>query len=156
MATARMGRKDNAMTTQTNETKVTESQESKTVQKKAAPRKAAKAKKAKSTGEPVTLGMLAGRYLEHLERQDKSHGTLFSYGIEIRTACKELGADTLIASLTPEQVAAYFESPRVTLLKSGKPKAKPSIDKTRRVLRLALVWAVEQGWIEKAPLPEAK
>jgi hypothetical protein len=44
----------------------------------------------------------------------------------------------------------------VTLLKSGKPKAKPSVDKTRRVLRLALVWAVEQGWIEKAPLPEVK
>ena len=124
--------------------------------KKAAPRKAGKAKKAKATGEPVTLGMLAERYLHNLEAEDKSHGTLFSYGIEIRAACQELGADTLITSLTPEQVAAYFESPRVTLLKSGKPKAKPSVDKTRRVLRLALVWAAEQGWIESAPLPEAK
>ena len=101
----------------------------------------------------LTLGELADRYLEHLEAVGKSHGTLFSYGMEIRTACRELGAETLIAALTPERVAAYFESPRVTLLKSGRPKAKPSVDKTRRVLRLALVWAAECGWIERAPLP---
>ena len=38
-------------------------------------------------------------------------------------------------------------------LKTGKPKAKPSVDKARRVLRLALCYAVEAGWLEKAPLP---
>ena len=134
-------------------------EEAKPARKKAAPRKAGKVKKTKASGEPVTLvtlGTLAERYLHNLEAEDKSHGTLFSYSIELKTACKELGADTLITNLTPEQVTAYFESPRVTLLKSGKPKAKPSIDKTRRVLRLALVWAVEQGWLESAPLPETK
>ena len=73
--------------------------------------------------EYMKLGMLAERYLHNLEAEDKSHGTLFSYGIELKTACKELGADTLISSLRPEQVAAYFESPRVTLLKSGKPQS---------------------------------
>jgi len=31
-----------------------------------------------------------------------------------------------------------------------------SIDKTRRVLRLALVWASERGIISKAPIPEAE
>jgi hypothetical protein len=102
----------------------------------------------------ATLAELAERYLEHLEAEDRSHGTLFSYGIELRTACKELGGDTPLASLTPEQVAAYYDSPRVTRLKSGKPKAKPSVDKTRRVLRLALVWAAEQAWLATAPIPE--
>ena len=160
MATARKGQKGmDAMSANENgkvEVQIAEPRQTKPATKKAAPRKAGKVKKPTRSDEPVTLAMLAGQFLEHLERQDKSHGTLFSYGIELKTACKELGGDTLIASLTPEQVAAYFESPRVTLLKSGKPKAKPSIDKTRRVLRLALVWAVEQGWLESAPLPETK
>jgi len=41
----------------------------------------------------------------------------------------------------------------VTKLRSGKSKAKPSIDKTRRVLRLALCWAAERGIVSTAPIP---
>ena len=40
-------------------------------------------------------------------------------------------------------------------LAAGKAKAEPTVLKTRRVLRLALVWAQEQGWIAEAPIPEA-
>lgn len=120
-----------------------------------APKRKERGAKRKAAGAAMTLGELAERFLEHLKVQGKSHGTLFSYGMEIRVACKELGADTLIANLTPEQVQSFFESPKVTRLKTGRPKAKPSIDKTRRVLRLALHWAVEQRWLEKAPLPDS-
>jgi hypothetical protein len=38
--------------------------------------------------------------------------------------------------------------------KSGVEKAPPTFKKTRRVLRLALVWAQDAGLIETAPLPE--
>jgi hypothetical protein len=34
-------------------------------------------------------------------------------------------------------------------------KAKPTVDKTRRVLRLALGWAAENGLIATPPLPAA-
>ncbi len=50
-------------------------------------------------------------------------------------------------------MAIYFASDRVTKLRTGKPKAKPSVDKTRRVLRLALVWAAEKKLIKAAPIP---
>ena len=104
----------------------------------------------------LTLANLAEQYLRHLEEIGKSHGTLFSYGMEMRVACAELGEKTKLTALTPKKVGVFYESDRVTKLKSGKPKSQLSIDKTRRVLRLALVWAVEQGWIEKAPIPEAE
>jgi hypothetical protein len=74
--------------------------------------------------------------------------------MELKTAMNELGETTPLAELATERVQEYFDSPRVTKLRSGKPKAKPSIDKTQRVLRLALVWAEERGIVEKAPLPE--
>lgn len=117
--------------------------------------RAKKGRKAtQNEGATITLGQLAGRYLEHMKAQDKSPGTLFSYGMELRLACKELHEDAPIALLTIEDVRRFFTCDRVTRLKSGKSKAQPSIDKSRRVLRLALVYAVEQGWLASAPIPE--
>jgi hypothetical protein len=74
--------------------------------------------------------------------------------MELRTAAIELGEDTPIQDITPEKVHAFFTCKRVTKLRSGTNKSQLSIDKTRRVLRLALVWAEERGIVAKAPLPE--
>jgi len=121
---------------------------------KATKSKGKKARKPKAPAGDLTLAALSDRYLAHMTEAGKSPGTCFSYSQELRAAQAELGAETQVASLTPEQVQAFFDSARVTTLKSGQPKAPPSVAKTRRVLRLALVWAAEQGLIEKAPLPE--
>jgi hypothetical protein len=74
--------------------------------------------------------------------------------MELKTAMDELGETTPIADIMVERVQEYFDSARVTKLRSGKHKAKPSIDKTRRVLRLALCWAAERGIVAAAPIPE--
>ena len=116
-------------------------------------RRSTKKKEATAPG-TATLADIAAGYLADMEAKGKSNGTIASYGMELKTAMVELGEGTLVAELTPEQVQTFFESKRVTKLRSGKSKAKPSIDKTRRVLRLALCWAAERGIIEKAPLPE--
>ena len=42
----------------------------------------------------------------------------------------------------------------MTKTRTGVEKAKPTIDKSRRVLRMALVWAEAQGLVAKAPIPE--
>jgi hypothetical protein len=119
------------------------------------PQKKAKAKKkAKLPSGNATLADVAAGYLTHMEEAGKSDGTVSSYRMELKTATSELGEETPVADLTTERVREYFESPRVTKLRSGKAKAKPSIDKTRRVLRLALVWAAERGIVATAPIPE--
>jgi hypothetical protein len=89
-----------------------------------------------------------------MKNDGKSAGTIASYSMELRLAQDELGAETVLSDLTPERVAEFFNSKRVTKLRSGKNKSQLSIDKTRRVLRLALVWAAERGIIAKAPIPE--
>ena len=115
----------------------------------------AKAKAPRKPKGEITLAELAERYIKHLEDDGKSPGTCSSYGAELKLAIKHLGGDTQIASLTPAQVGEFFDSKSVTKLRSGKKKSQLSIDKTRRVLRLALVWAAEKKWIESAPLPQA-
>jgi hypothetical protein len=113
-----------------------------------------KAKKPKAATADVTLEDLAARYLAHLEDAGKSNGTLFSYKLELVTALDEIGRDTKLADLTPTRVLEFFGSDRVMKTRTGVAKAAPTYKKTRRVLRLALVWAQDAGLIEKAPLPE--
>ena len=107
-----------------------------------------------STSGVTTLADLATAYATQMESDGKSGGTIASYGMELRVAQDELGETTPLADLTPERVCEFFNSKHVTKLKSGKAKSQLSIDKTRRVLRLALVWAAERGIISRAPLPE--
>ena len=114
------------------------------------------AKKKEAAPGNATLADIAAGYLAHMEEKGNSTGTIASYGMELKTAMAELGEEIRVADLTLERVGEYFASKRVTKLRSGKNKSQLSIDKTRRVLRLALVWALERGIIEFAPLPETK
>jgi len=103
---------------------------------------------------PMTLMDLAYAFFAHMEEAGNSEGTIASYKMEYKTAMAELGERTPLADLTPEKVEAYFNSKKVTKLRSGKNKSQLSIDKTRRVLRLALLWAAEREFVAKAPIPE--
>ena len=101
-----------------------------------------------------TLGDLVAAYLVHLEHEGRGQGTIFSYGIELRCACAELGVDTPLADITGEVVQGYFDCDRVTKTRAGTPKSAAGVAKTRRVLRLALVYAADRKWIPSAPIPE--
>jgi hypothetical protein len=114
---------------------------------------AKKSKNASATTEPITLAKLSEKYLEHMEADGKSVGTCFSYTMELKSAISELGADTIASEITPKLIEKFNNCDRVMRLKSGKPKAQPSIDKSRRVIRLALTWAAQSGLIPSAPYP---
>ncbi len=103
----------------------------------------------------LTMAALADRYIASLRDAGRGLGTQFSYQIDLAVAVRHLGAETDAAALTARKVENYFQSDAVTKTKSGRAKAQPGIDKTRRVLRLALVWAAEQGLLAEAPIPES-
>lgn len=103
-----------------------------------------------------TMAEFAEAYLKHLEAVGKSRSTVFSYSIDLGLAVRELGAETRLKSLTAKKVGAFFESYAVTTTRTGRDKAKPTVDKTRRILRLALTWGAETGLIPGAPLPDER
>lgn len=90
---------------------------------------------------PKTLADVFAGYVAELEDRGASPGTIASYRMELALAAKALGADTSLSSLTDTAITAFFESMPVTRKRNGKPKSPLSADKTRRVLRQALVWA---------------
>jgi hypothetical protein len=111
-----------------------------------------KQKGRKSKGD-ITLSELAERYLANLEELGKSSGTCLSYRGELQLAIEWLGAETKLSEISVEQVQGFIECPAVTRTKSGRLKSPLSTAKTERVLRQALMFAAQKGWIEKAPLP---
>ncbi|MCC7014838.1 MAG: hypothetical protein IT454_19910 [Planctomycetes bacterium] len=103
----------------------------------------------------LTLAELGTRYITQMEERGKSIGTCSSYLMELKLAQSVLGANTLVSTLTNDAIAEFNTSSRVMTLKSGVAKSQLSIDKTRRVLRLALTWAHASGLLA-APIIDAK
>ncbi len=137
-----------ATTTKKKPTRARKPATRRTTPKKAPPRK--------KTGTSPTHADVTDGYLAHLIKVGKSAGTVASYRADLRIAMRELGENTKVSALTERKVQAYFDSDAVTLNRAGKPKSPITVAKIRRVLRLAVVWAAEQGLIAKAPISKPK
>ncbi len=122
---------------------------------KARTKKASRSKQpARKATSPILADVAAG-FLAHLEKRGKTASTIASYRADLGIALRHFGPETKITNITVKQVGAFNASAAVTKTRAGKAKAKPGVDKTRRVLRLALVWAADTGLIKKAPIPQA-
>ena len=118
-----------------------------------APRKGSK-KAPRRTSKPATLQALCAAYIEALPALGKSSGTQRSYRADLAVARKHFGDELDPKTLTPELVAEFFDSDRVTKGRDGLPKNPITVKKIRRVFRLMLVWAAESKLLKEAPLPD--
>jgi hypothetical protein len=119
------------------------------------PPKAKAAGKATPAATPGSLRAIGDAWLESLRAAGHTPSTVSSYGNDLAIAYEHLGADTAAADLTEKQIAGFNASKGVVKKANGKAKAQPTILKTRRALRLALVWAEQKKLIAKAPYPAA-
>lgn len=101
-----------------------------------------------------SMASLVECYVTRMQADEKTPATIHGYRNDLEIAVRELGANTLVESLTPQRVAEYFMSDPVQLLRSGGAKSPLSVAKTQRVFRLALEHAAVLGWIAVAPIPD--
>jgi len=92
-------------------------------------------------------------FIEHLEAIGKKPSTIGTTKRTLKLFEEHLGADKVIAKIMPVHVSGFFKSEAATTLK-GKPRAKASILQIRRIVRSALVWWHEQGYVASVPLPK--
>ena len=112
-----------------------------------------------TTATDCTLHEAAQAYLEHLKEAGKKERTIYTYGQDFHQIESFFGKDRRLASILPAHVGKFMKSDELLKLPSGlggiqKPRAKPTVDKTVRVLRMFLVWAHVSGRIAKLPLPK--
>ena len=92
-------------------------------------------------------------YIEHLVAVGKKASTVGTAKRTMALMEGHLGAKKVIAKIMPVHVAGFFKSEAATTLK-GKPRAKASILQIRRIVRGALVFWHEQGYLDSVPLPK--
>jgi hypothetical protein len=101
----------------------------------------------------LTIHEAAQAFLDHLRAQGKKERTLYTYGKDFQIIESFFGAEKPLTSIRTPQVGKFFKSDHLLRMPSGKERAKPTLDKTVRVLRMFLVWAKETGRLTEVPLP---
>lgn len=113
------------------------------------------APKATPAPKPGSLRAIGSGWIAAIRKSGASTSTVSSYGNDLEVAYEFLDGDAPASGITEKQIAAFAKCKAVLTKRNGKPKAQPTIMKTRRALRLALTWAEEKKLIKKAPYPAA-
>jgi hypothetical protein len=102
----------------------------------------------------MALNTAVEDYMKHLELNGKKPRTLYTYGKDCEQIIAFFGQEKLLKNILPVHVAAFYKSDALLKIpKNGKQRQPETVRKTKRVFRMLLTWAKEQGFIESVPLP---
>ena len=101
-----------------------------------------------------TLAQAMADYLEYLKTEGKSERTVYTYTQDARQITGFFGTERKLTSILTPHVGKFLKSDALLRLPNGTERAEPTVRKTVRVLRMFLVWARDNGYIEKLPLPK--
>lgn len=93
-------------------------------------------------------------HLEYLKSQGKSERTLYTYGKDFEQVEAFFGPDKKLSAILIPHVAGFLKSDALLKMHGDKDRSEITIKKTIRVFRTFLIWAKEQGYIDKLPLPK--
>lgn len=93
-------------------------------------------------------------HLDYLKGQGKSERTLYTYGKDLEQVEAHFGYDKKLSAILTPHVAGFLKSDALLKMHGDKDRSEITVKKTIRVFRGFLVWAREQGYIEKLPLPK--
>jgi hypothetical protein len=113
-----------------------------------------KTAKAEPAAPPGSLRAIGNGWLDHMKAKGSSASTLSSYAADLDVAHAFFG-EVKAAEVTADQIKKFESSKGVTKKRNGKPRAMPTILKTRRALRLALTWAAEKKLLKGTPYSAA-
>lgn len=101
-----------------------------------------------------TLHEAIEEHIEYLKAQGKSERTLYTYGKDFEQVEAYFGSDKKLGSILVPHVSGFLKSDALLKMHGDKERSKITVKKTVRVFRTFLVWALEQGYIDKLPLPK--
>lgn len=107
-----------------------------------------------TTMNDTTLHDAIKAYMEHLRAEGKKERTLYTYGKDFEQIESFFGSERKLTAILTPHVGKFFKSDTLHKLPNGKERATPTAEKTRRVLRMFLIWAKETGRIDTLPLPK--
>jgi len=101
-----------------------------------------------------TLHEAVQEHLEYLKGQGKSERTLYTYSKDLEQVEAFFGLGKKLSAILIPHVSGFLKSDALLKMRGDKDRSEITIKKTVRVFRTFLVWAKEQGYIDKLPLPK--
>ena len=101
-----------------------------------------------------TLHEAVHEHLEYLKGQGKSERTLYTYSKDLEQVEAFFGPDKKLSAILIPHVSGFLKSDALLKMHGDKDRSEITVKKTVRVFRTFLVWAKEQGYIAKLPLPK--
>ncbi len=101
-----------------------------------------------------TLHVAIEEHIEYLKSQGKSERTLYTYGKDFEQIEAYFGPEKKLGSILIPHVSGFLKSDALLKMHGDKDRSEITVKKTIRVFRTFLVWAKEQGYITKLPLPK--
>jgi len=93
-------------------------------------------------------------YVDYLKAEGKSERTIYTYNRDIEQIIGFFGSDRKLTSILTPHVGKFLRSDALLKLPNGTERAEPTVRKTVRVLRMFFTWALNQGYIDRLPLPK--
>jgi len=110
-------------------------------------------------GTSINLKEASAQYIQHLEQTGQKPSTVGTAKRTLDLLLADMGEGKAVDKILPVHVAAFFKSEAATMQpgKDGpKPRAQASMLQIRRIVRAALVWWHEQGYLETVPVPRSE
>jgi site-specific recombinase XerD len=93
-------------------------------------------------------------HLEFLKGQGKSERTLYTYSKDLEQVEAFFGPDKKLSAILIPHVAGFLKSDALLKMSGDEDRSEITVKKTIRVFRTFLVWAKEQDYVTKLPLPK--
>lgn len=101
-----------------------------------------------------TLQEVIPEYLNSLRDKGKTERTLYTYGKDGQQIEAFFGPERKLVNILPVHVGKFYKSDELLKLPNGKDRAPATVNKTRRVFKAMMAYALEQGYIKALPLPK--
>ena len=101
-----------------------------------------------------TIHNAALAYLNHLHSEGKKERSIYTYSKDLEQIERFFGGERRLSSILAPQVSQFIQSDILLKLPNGEMRAEPTIEKTKRCLRMFLVWAKNKRLIDTLPLPD--
>ena len=120
--------------------------------------KVTKAKTAEKEKQPVpgSIASVRDAFFSFLAEKGNSRRTIYTYRKDLELFERFFGPNKPVAEIAESHVRDFTESPICTTvngLPDGRERALPTVNKTKRLVRIFLEWLVATGKLKQSPIP---
>ena len=105
-------------------------------------------------GSDITLHEALQEYLEHLKAEGKSDRTIYTYGKDAQQIEAFFGPGKKLSAILIPRVASFLKSDALLRLPNGNERMGATVQKTVRVFRMFMIWAIGRKYIASLPFPK--